>query len=307
MNKNSIYYQQVKLLIRMLPVVAKEQVFALKGGTAINLFIRDFPRLSVDIDLAYLPLEPREEALENAKAALQRITDNINSQPDVKAKFQANKPDELRIVVSNSTATVKIEVSPVARGTLHEPEVLEVAESVEDEFGYAEIPVVSLPDLYGGKICAAMDRQHPRDLFDVNMLLEAEGISREIFVGFLTYALGHPRPINEVMAPNWQPLETKFHEEFEGMTFRTVELQDLEETRSEMLNALKVQFTERDRDFLLSFKQGEPDWSLFDVPSIEELPAIRWKLINLNKLKSQNPDKHQELFSKLNQVTEEWL
>lgn len=307
MNKNSIYYQQVKLLIRMLPVVAKEQVFALKGGTAINLFVRDFPRLSVDIDLAYLPLEPRGEALDNAKAALQRITDNINSQPDVKAKFQANKPDELRIVVSNSTATVKIEVSPVARGTLHEPEVSEVAESVEDEFGYAEIPVVSLPDLYGGKICAAMDRQHPRDLFDVNMLLEAEGISRQIFVGFLTYALGHPRPINEVMAPNWQPLETKFHEEFEGMTFRTVQLQDLEETRSEMLNALKVQFTERDREFLLSFKQGEPDWSLFDVPSIEELPAIRWKLINLDKLKSQNPDKHQELFSKLNQVTEEWL
>lgn len=254
-----------------------------------------------------MPLEPRGEALDNAKAALQRITDNINSQPDVKAKFQANKPDELRIVVSNSTATVKIEVSPVARGTLHEPEVSEVAESVEDEFGYAEIPVVSLPDLYGGKICAAMDRQHPRDLFDVNMLLEAEGISRQIFVGFLTYALGHPRPINEVMAPNWQPLETKFHEEFEGMTFRTVQLQDLEETRSEMLNALKVQFTERDREFLLSFKQGEPDWSLFDVPSIEELPAIRWKLINLDKLKSQNPDKHQELFSKLNQVTEEWL
>ena len=53
MDKHSVYYQQVKLLIRMLPVVAKEKVFALKGGTAINLFIREFPRLSVDIDLAY--------------------------------------------------------------------------------------------------------------------------------------------------------------------------------------------------------------------------------------------------------------
>lgn len=55
---------------------------------------------------------------------------------------------------------------------------------VEDEFGYAEIPVVSLADLYGGKLCAAMDRQHPRDLFDVLMLLNAEGISRDIYVGF---------------------------------------------------------------------------------------------------------------------------
>ncbi len=74
MNSDSPYYKQVSLLVRMLPVIANESVFALKGGTAINLFVRDFPRLSVDLDLAYLPLEPREEALANVKAALQRIT-----------------------------------------------------------------------------------------------------------------------------------------------------------------------------------------------------------------------------------------
>lgn len=72
MDRESPYYKQVSLLIRMLPVVATEPSFALKGGTAINLFVRDFPRLSVDIDLAYLPLEPRDEALANVKAALQR-------------------------------------------------------------------------------------------------------------------------------------------------------------------------------------------------------------------------------------------
>lgn len=72
MDKSSSYYKQVSLLIKMLPVVATEPVFALKGGTAINLFIRNFPRLSVDIDLAYLPLEPRDEALANVRAALKR-------------------------------------------------------------------------------------------------------------------------------------------------------------------------------------------------------------------------------------------
>ena len=87
MDKDSPYYKQVSLLIRMLPVVATETVFALKGGTAINLFVRDFPRLSVDIDLAYLPLEPRDEALINVRAALQRITDRINTQPDIRAAF----------------------------------------------------------------------------------------------------------------------------------------------------------------------------------------------------------------------------
>ena len=199
MDKDSPYFKQVSLLIRMLPVVATETVFALKGGTAINLFVRDFPRLSVDIDLAYLPLEPRDEALVNVRAALQRITDRINTQPDIRAAFQDNKADELRIVVSSPVATIKIEVSPVARGTLHSAEIMPVQESVEDEFGYAEIQVVSLPDLYGGKLCAVMDRQHPRDLFDVRMLLGSEGISREILVGFLTYTLSHPRPINEVM------------------------------------------------------------------------------------------------------------
>lgn len=306
MDKNSVHYQQVKLLVRVLPVVAKERVFALKGGTAINLFIREFPRLSVDIDLAYLPLEPRDKALSHVRSALQRITHDITSQPDINAVFQDNKLDELRIVVSNSNATIKIEVSPVARGTLHEPKEMGVVETVEDEFGYAEIAVVSLPDLYGGKICAAMDRQHPRDLFDVKMLLEHKGISRKIFVGFLTYVLGHPRPINEVMLPNWQDLREPFMSELKGMTNHHVELVELEETRLRMLDALQAQFTEKDREFLLSFKQGTPDWVLFDEPKVSDLPAIRWKLVNIRKL-VKNKEKHLQQLKKLDHVLAQWL
>lgn len=306
MNKDSVYYKQVSLLIRMLPVVATESVFALKGGTAINLFVRDFPRLSVDIDLAYLPLEPRDEALANVRASLTRISERINAQPDTNAVLQDNRSDELRIVVTSPMATIKIEVSPVARGTLHQAKVLHIKESVEDEFGYAEIPVVSLPDLYGGKLCAAMDRQHPRDLFDVQMLLEAEGITRDIFVGFLTYAIGHPRPINEVMAPNWQPLSERFHREFEGMTFAAVDLDTLASVRPKMVAALQTHFTERDHAFLLSFKQGEPNWSLFDYPAVADLPAVRWKLLNINRL-AKNRDKHAEQLTKLEQVVNDWL
>lgn len=306
MNKDSIYYSQVALLLKMLPIIASEQMFALKGGTAINLFVRDFPRLSVDIDLAYLPLEPRAEALANVRAALTRIVERINAMPGLRATLQDNKGDELRIIVTGM-ATIKIELSPVARGTLHEPTPMPVVEGVEDEFGYAEIAVVSLPDLYGGKLCAAMDRQHPRDLFDVRMLLAEEGITREIFVGFLAYTLSHPRPIHEVMNPHWKDIEPAFQQEFDGMTNTPVTLTDLLAVPEAMVAALKAQLTERDKDFLMSFKQGTPDWTLFDAPAAEQLPAIRWKLQNLQQLSQKNPEKHQESLSKLEQVLDQWL
>lgn len=306
MDRDSPYYKQVSLLIKMLPVIATEPTFALKGGTAINLFVRDFPRLSVDIDLAYLPLEPRNDALVNVKAALLRLTELINTQVDTRAVLQDHKVDELRIIVTSPDGTIKVEVSPVARGTLHQPRILSVQPSVEDEFGYAEIQVVSLPDLYGGKLCAAMDRQHPRDLFDVHMLLTEERISRDIFVGFLTYVLSHPRPINEVMDPNWKPLDQTFQTEFDGMTLVNIELEDLIAVRLAMMSALQAHFTEKDRAFLLSFKQGKPDWVLFDYPSAEGLPAIRWKLQNIAQL-AKNQDKYTEQLSKLEVVLDRWI
>ena len=306
MDRDSPYYKQVALLIRMLPVVASEPVFALKGGTAINLFIRNLPRLSVDIDLAYLPLESRDEALNNARTALKRITAKINTQPDTNAALQVNKVDELRIIVTSPGATIKIEVSPVARGTLHQPEIIPVQASVEEEFGYAEIQVVSLPDLYGGKLCAAMDRQHPRDFFDVRKLLGEEGISREILVGFLTYVLSHPRPINELMAPHWQPINEKFKAEFDGMTFEAIEFEDLVAVRPAMLTALQTHFTQSDHAFLLSFKSGNPNWAKFDYPNVADLPAIRWKLQNIAKL-ATNKAKHTEQLLKLNEELDAWL
>lgn len=71
------YRQQVALLIRVLPFVAKERAFALKGGTAINLFVRDMPRLSVDIDLTYLPIQDRATSLAAINAAMQGIKERI--------------------------------------------------------------------------------------------------------------------------------------------------------------------------------------------------------------------------------------
>lgn len=182
MDSGNVYYKQVQLLVQLLPLVAEESCFALKGGTAINLFIRELPRLSVDIDLVYLPMQDRNEALAGIAAALARIKERIlHALPKAKViEAYKNKPDAMRLVVSNNNVQIKIELSPVLRGTVFEPELRTICTKVESEFGYAEIPVVSLADLYAGKICAALDRQHPRDLFDVMWLLNNEGLTDEI-------------------------------------------------------------------------------------------------------------------------------
>ncbi|WP_302463599.1 nucleotidyl transferase AbiEii/AbiGii toxin family protein [Hafnia paralvei] len=304
MDKQSPYYRQVALLLSALPVVASERCFALKGGTAINLFVRDFPRLSVDIDLAYIPLESRDVALPNVRASLTRIAEILQQRADISAVLQTNNPDEMRIVVSSQEAQIKIEVSPVARGTLYPPEERDVVEAVEDEFGFATIQVVSLADLYGGKLCAALDRQHPRDFFDVKMLLETQGIDRQIFNGFITYLLGHPRPLSEVLNPRWKDISELYANEFNGMTFDALPLEELNAIPNLMVTALKAQFTQRDYDFLMSFKGGQPDWSLAPEDQIQHLPAVKWKLQNIGRIPK---DKHPHALAKLEAVLGEWI
>ncbi|BBU52028.1 hypothetical protein ECO25NV_36830 [Escherichia coli O25:H4] len=154
MDLRDSYARQVKLLMAALPHVAKESCFALKGGTAINLFVQDFPRLSVDIDLAYKSFADRDTDLAAINDALKRITASLNGRPGITAIRQENKADEKRIIVNTADAKIKIEVSPVWRGLLLPPAEMPVCERVEMEYGFTTMSVVSLADLYGGKICA---------------------------------------------------------------------------------------------------------------------------------------------------------
>jgi hypothetical protein len=295
------FRDQVRLLVQVLPVVAKEQVFALKGGTAINLFVREMPRLSVDIDLAFVPTVPREEALKECAEALERIANGLQERLGVKAERQTNRSDELRVMVQHGQTRIKIEVSPVLRGTVHPPVTRDVVASVEDEFGFASMPVVSLADLYGGKICAALDRQHPRDWFDIMHLLDSGDYDRSIFLGFIVYLLGHPRPLNEVLFPRWKPMQDIYEKEFVGMLREEVLLTTLEQTRERLLSALSAQLTEQDMEFMLSFKAGEPRWELFPLEGVRDLPAVKWKLQNIAKMPRR---KHAEAQKKLRAVLE---
>ncbi|ENT6465423.1 nucleotidyl transferase AbiEii/AbiGii toxin family protein [Escherichia coli] len=276
----------------------------MKGGTAINLFIHDFPRLSVDIDLAWIPLESREVALPNVREALTRIAAELEAQTGIRAVLQTHNPDEMRIIVTTDDAQIKIEVSPVARGTLYPPQERDIVGAVEEEFGFAALPVVSLPDLYGGKLCAALDRQHPRDFYDVKMLLDTQGIDRSIFNGFIVYLLSHNRPLSEVLNPRWKDITEPFQNEFSGMTFEEVSLEELKEVPERMLSTLKTHFTQQDFDFLMSFKRGEPDWNLAPEPHIQNLPAVQWKLRNIGQM---SEEKRAQSLEKLEKVMTEWL
>jgi predicted nucleotidyltransferase component of viral defense system len=288
-NRN-YYYQQVQLLLQLIPFVAKHECFALKGGTAINLFIRDLPRLSVDIDLVFLPMMERKQALTVIRTALSELAVSIRSNitgTSVVESFR-EKDDALRLTISREKCQIKIELSPVLRGTVYEPSVIPVNEAVEDEFGFAEMQVVAFADLYAGKICAALDRQHPRDLFDVKLLLDNEGLTDEIRKALLVYVISHNRPISELLRPRLKDISGLYQGEFRRMAQKDVLQSELETTREQLVKLINASLTIQEREFLLTFKRRSPDWPLLGLLRVENLPAIKWKLHNLSKMSNAN-------------------
>jgi predicted nucleotidyltransferase component of viral defense system len=300
---NELYRRQVALLMRILPLVAEEQEFALKGGTAINLFLRNMPRLSVDIDLTYLPVRSREESLTAIDAAMGRITKrirkNIGSSKIVEGRMEGTAT---KVFVHAGGVQTKIEVTPVLRGSLYQPAARSVSPAVEEVFGYAEIQVLSLADLYGGKFVAALDRQHPRDFFDVRDLLANEGIDQQLRRAFVVYLLSHNRPMHEVLSFPKKDITQEFERGFAGMTVEPVLLDELLAARDSLYIQIVREMPEAHRQMLISFEKGQPDWSLLGIPDAAELPAIKWRRVNLDKLATA---RRAELVEKLEQSWKE--
>ncbi len=289
------YLAQVRLLMRVLPVISTESAFALKGGTAINLFHRDMPRLSVDIDLAYLPIEDRATSLKAINDAFDRLTSQINKLPGVSARrIAGGGAGDTRILANADGVTVKIETSPVMRGAVGEPRLMRTETSVEDAFGFVETNVVSFEDLYAGKLHAALDRQHPRDLFDVKLLYENEGLTDDLFHVFLVYAACSSRPIHELLAPNEKDVSEEFTREFAGMTAEPVDCNALTAARGRLIGDIQARLNGPAADFLKGLQSGEPDFTLVGLPQAADLPAIKWKILNLKKLMADNPEKHRK-------------
>ena len=290
--RDNPYFGQVRLLVGVLPFLASESCFALKGGTAINLFVRDMPRLSVDIDLAFLPLTDRVSALAEAGAALTRVGTMLKSvSPPYSVQVARREEGQpVRLLVSEGGATIKIEVSPVLRGTVYPETMLRIVPAAEALFGFAEVRSLSFEDLYAGKIVAALDRQHPRDLFDIKLLLENEGVSAKLFRAFLVYLISHSESMARIIHPRQKPLVDLYEKQFRHMSVIETTLKELEDARSTLVGTLHAHFDDSVKTFLTSFKRGQPRWELLGVEHAPNLPAIRWKLHNLSLMDKARHD-----------------
>ncbi len=288
------YIEQVQLVSNLLPVVAEEKVFALKGGSAINLFYRDMPRLSIDIDLTYLPIEERETSLKNIDTSINRIATTISKlYPSARVNCSTFGDNvNTRIFVQRDSTKIKIETSPIIRGTVFPPIMMGTSEAVTQMFGYIQMNVLDFEDLYSGKLHAALDRQHPRDLFDIKQLYENEGLTDDLFRVFMVYVASSNRPMHELLAPIFLQLDELFDEEFKGMTLESVKKETLEKIRAQLSADIRSRLSGNIASFLLSLHNAEPEFDLIDLPESALLPAVRWKLVNLEYLKRTNPKKH---------------
>jgi len=295
------YQNQVRLLLRVLPSIGEIEYFALKGGTAINFFWRDFPRLSVDIDLTYLPVKNRKESLNEIQNGVERIAKKVSERiPETTISTYKSGGTLSKLIIRDSTAQIKVEVNTVLRGTLFNPVEKELNPKLQEEFElYAAVNTLSLEDLYGGKICAALDRQHPRDLYDVKLLLENEGITENIRIAFVGYLISHSRPMNELLNPNAIDLKEIYTNEFDGITIEPVGLDELINIQKKLSGLLLKDLTDKEKEFLITFKKGDPQWDLMPIAHLKDLPAVQWKLLNIKKM---GEAKHQEMIRKLEEV-----
>ncbi|RQR79140.1 nucleotidyl transferase AbiEii/AbiGii toxin family protein [Burkholderia sp. Bp9012] len=285
------YADTVRLLLAVAPAVFDNAIFAMKGGTAINLFVQDMPRLSVDIDVVYLPREvPRDDALQAINQELAAVAERM-APLGVETRLVRSKDlGDTKMIAENESSQVKVEVNTVFRGTVLPPISRPLSAGTSDLFGVEfEVPVLASDELYGGKLVAAMDRQHPRDLYDVWQLYQSGGITKGMVECFIIYLAGHNRPIHEVLFGNDKDIAAEYDRAFIGMTRTPCTLPTLLDARTRMRHELPALLSARHRQFLLGLARAEPDWSLLPCPHAAELPALRWKLSNLETFRQRRP------------------
>jgi len=301
---DSRYLETVRLLLDVAPFVFTVDCFALKGGSAINLFLRDMPRLSVDIDLVFTDLEQpdRFAALATIERELGAIGERLERMLGVKVRpTTSGSEHESKLFISRGSILLKVEVNHVFRGAVYPLVTGSLSALAQTRFARAlSIPMLDSDELYASKLVAALDRQHPRDLFDVMLLLEAAGgISPRIRRAFTVYLAGHNRPMQELLSPRPKNIRREFAGDFAGMTSSEVTVEQLESVRTVLFRELPASLDETERRFLLSVKRIEPEWEIVGVPGIERLPAIQWKLLNLTRLKKSNPKKYARALAEL--------
>ncbi|CAI9121903.1 nucleotidyl transferase AbiEii/AbiGii toxin family protein [Brytella acorum] len=283
------YADTVRLLLNIAPDVFNNDIFAMKGGTAINLFLREMPRLSVDIDVVYQPWQtPRDEALQAINQELAAIAQRVERLGVQTRLIRSKDLGDTKLIAENESSQVKVEVNVVFRGTVLAAERRSLSARTSDLFGVEfEVPTLAPDELYASKLVAALDRQHPRDLFDVWQLFESGGLTDAMVECFVVYLAGHNRPTHEVLFGNDKDIAGEYERAFVGMTEIGCPLETLLATRARLRGELPRQLSDAHRQFLSGLARAQPDWSLLQCPHADQLPALRWKLANLSTFKKR--------------------
>ncbi len=290
---NPAYLATARLLAQVAPLVFADDRFALKGGTAINLFLRDLPRLSVDLDLVFVDHHPdRVLAMMQIEDAVRGMADRLQKRGFDARVGQARGGEETRLFVRRGGSAVKVEINHVMRGTVLPVASGRLAPGARTALqADAEIPLLASDEIYGGKLVAALDRQHPRDLYDVLQLHAHGGVTPGIRRAFVAYLACHGRPMHEVLFAGEKNVDDEFSRHFVGMTAEPVGLDELLAVRTRLFAELPAALDADERAFLISLAHGEPEWDRLGFDSLRDLPAAKWKLQNLQQLQKENPAK----------------
>ena len=286
------YKDCAALLVDLLPEVAKQDCFALYGGTAINFFVLDMPRYSIDLDLNYIAIEDRQTTLRTIASAMSGIKAGIESAiPGILTK---QTHGDTKLLVELRDISVKLEANIVRRGLLEEPRRMPLCAKAQAEFGVPPHSMRIMPfgQLYAGKIAAALGRQHPRDLFDAKKLLDGEGFTDSVKTAFVLELAAAQGNIHELLNPNFHDRRNAIQEQFAGMSDENFTHEDHQSTLRRLVDAVREGLAEQDKAFLLSVVRAAPDWSIHDF---ERFPNVQWKQLNLRRLKTDNPQKHRRL------------
>jgi hypothetical protein len=262
----------------------------------ITFVIASCDNFSVDIDVTYTPVKSREESFTEIHKNLSLLKEKIKAiVPNI---VIAEKPN--KIYCTQKGLMVKIEVSGTKRGLIEPSEMRSLCVKAQNEFETSnKARIVSLSQLYGGKITAALDRQHPRDLFDVKLMFNVVTDFAQVKKGFLYCLLGGDRPIVESLSPNRIDQQETLIKQFSGMTDIPFSYSDYEETREHLIDFIHSNLTREDKEFLIAFEAGDNLSQFTDYQEYLQFPSVQWKLHNISKLKEINPGKLKDNIEKL--------
>jgi predicted nucleotidyltransferase component of viral defense system len=278
-----------KLMVECLSVLKDDGIFALKGGTAINYFYHGMPRLSVDIDLSYIKINTRAEALEEMKEGLEIYKNDLDNKGfHTEFKGSVNEGNG-KIFVSSNGVNIKIEPNYILRGTIYPTQMLRMVDEATKVFDItSKVRTLDYREIFAGKMAAFLDRQNPRDIFDMGEFRKAGHHIEEIMDAVVIYIAQDDGMISHILDPILQDKETEFNNHFKGMTIEPVEYGRLVEIRKEILDEFHKSLKKEHGEFLVSIMENKPQWGLLPFQGIEELSGIKWKMQNIPKMKEES-------------------